>query len=315
MTTLGYPTTRVKNWKEVAIKKLGELLEKRRSLRLYLDICVKCGACADKCQFFLGTGDPKNMPVARAELLRKVYKRYFTWTGRIFGRLAGAEDLTEEVLEEWYTYFYQCSECRRCSVYCPYGIDTAEITMAAREIMTEIGVASKYWSEVVAKVYETGNNLGIPAPAWKDSCEFLEEEIKEETGVDVRLPVDEKGAEVLLVPPSADLFVNDETMIGYAKVFHAAGVSWTTSTYASEHANYGMFNTYRDMKKINKRILDAARELGVKKIIWSECGHAWRAALFTTTLNGPMDFLEVPYPIHICQFTADLIKRGALKLD
>jgi Fe-S oxidoreductase len=28
-----------------------------------------------------------------------------------------------------------------------------------------------------------------------------------------------------------------------------------------------------------------------------------------------MDFLEVPYPVHICQFTLDLIRRGALKLD
>ena len=61
---------RREDWKEAMLKKMAEVLEKYRSVRLFMDICVKCGACADKCQFFLGTGDPHNMPVARAELLR-----------------------------------------------------------------------------------------------------------------------------------------------------------------------------------------------------------------------------------------------------
>lgn len=132
---LGFPGKLVENWRERAIARMGELLDKYRSLRVYLDACVHCGACTDKCHYFLGTGDPKNMPVARQDLVRKVYRRYFTLAGKLFPKLVGAEDLTEEVLEDWYRYFNQCSECRRCSVYCPYGIDTAEITMAAREIM------------------------------------------------------------------------------------------------------------------------------------------------------------------------------------
>jgi hypothetical protein len=48
--------------------------------------------------------------------------------------------------------------------------------MAAREIMSSIGVSTKYVTEVVAKVYERGNNLGIPPAAWKDNCSFLEED-------------------------------------------------------------------------------------------------------------------------------------------
>ena len=75
------PTELVPDWKEKAIDRLGELLEKNQALRVYLDICVRCGACTDKCQFFLGTGDPQNFPVARAELLRKVYRKYFTPAG------------------------------------------------------------------------------------------------------------------------------------------------------------------------------------------------------------------------------------------
>ena len=138
-TDLGFPGELIDNWQEVAISKIGELAEKNRAFQVYLDSCVKCGACTDKCHYFLGTGDPKNMPVARQDLLRKVYRRYFTFAGKYFPWLVGAEDLTEEVLDDWYSYFHQCSQCRRCSVYCPYGIDTAEVSMAAREIMDHIG--------------------------------------------------------------------------------------------------------------------------------------------------------------------------------
>ncbi|MBI5397538.1 MAG: (Fe-S)-binding protein [Verrucomicrobia bacterium] len=313
---LGLPAEMPSDWQAVALRKLDELRHQYRSLQLYLDICVRCGACADKCQFFLGTGDPNNMPVARAELLRKVYRRYFTPSGKLGGRLAAAEDLTDKVLDEWYAYFYQCSECRRCAVFCPYGIDTAEITMAAREIMASVGVATKYVTEVVKKAHEIGNNLGIPEAAWRDSCQFLEEEMKEETGADIKIPVNQPGAEVLLVPPSADLFANTDTMIGYAKLFHAAGVSWTTSTYASEAGNFGLFLNYEHLKKVNKRLVDAAKQLKVKRLVIGECGHAWRAAqAFMDTLNGPLDFLDAPRPEHICEFAARLIRDGRVKLN
>ncbi len=309
------PIARVPDWRQKAIEKFAELLKKYKSLQVYMDICVRCGACADKCQFFLGTGDPNNMPVARAELMRSVYRRYFTPEGRLLGAAVDAYDFDEAMLQKWYTYFYQCSECRRCSVFCPYGVDTAEITFAAREILASIGVATKYVTEVVAKVYQLGNNLGIPPPAWIDNCQFLEEELKEETGKDIRLPVDQEGAEILLVPPSADNFANTNTMLGYAKLFYALGVSWTTSTYCNEGGNFGLFLNFDNLKKVNRRIVDAARQLKVKQVVWGECGHAWKAGILTDTLNGPLDFLEVSHPVHICQYTAAMIKRGALKLD
>jgi len=317
---LGLPAELPTNWREMALNKFGELLRQRRSLSLYLDICVRCGACADKCPFFLGTGDPNNMPVARAELLRKVYRRYFTAAGRLAdgwaGRLVAAEELNDAVLDQWFTYFYQCSECRRCAVFCPFGVDTAELTMAAREIMASIGVAPKYTSEVIKKVYDVGNNLGIPAAAWTDTCQFLEEELKEQTGKDIKIPVNQEGAEVLLVPPSADAFANTDTMMGYAKFFHAAGVSWTTSTYASEAGNFGLFFNYDQLQKVNRRIVDAARQLKVKRLVMGECGHAWRAAqAFMDTMNGPLDFLEKPCPEHILEFVVRFLRAGKLKLN
>ena len=318
---LGFPGELVENWEQVALDKLEDLTHKYRSLKVYLDSCVKCGACTDKCHYFLGTADPKNMPVARQDLLRKVYRRYFTLPGKLFPKLVGAVDLTKDVLDEWYSYYHQCSQCRRCSVFCPYGIDTAEISMAAREILDTVGVGQKYCNEIIAKVYKIGNNLGLPKPALVDTLEDLEEEVEEDTGVAVKYPVDVEGADVLVVTPSADFFAEPhiDGLIGYGKVFHQAGINWTLSSHASEAANFGMFiGSYDNMKRVALRIREAALDLGVKRIVVGECGHAWRVAYaFWNTLAGPFDFLDPNYPVpqHIIEVTHDLIQRGALNLD
>jgi Fe-S oxidoreductase len=318
---IGFPGELIDNWQQVAIDKMGELVDNSRGLRVFLDSCVKCGACTDKCHYYLGTSDPNNMPVARQDLFRSVYRRYFTLAGKYFPALVGARDLDQGVLDEWYSYFHQCSQCRRCSVYCPYGIDTAEISMAAREIMDTVGVGQKYCNEIIGKAQTIGNNLGLPEPALADTLEGLEEDIEDETGVTVRMPLDEKGADVLLVTPSADFFAEPHVdgLIGYAKVFHQAGLSWTLSSYASEAANFGMFiGSYDNMQKLALRVREAALELGVKRIVFGECGHAWRVAYsFLNTLAGPFDFLDPNYPIpqHVCEVTYDLIQRNALKLD
>tara|TARA_B100001964_G_scaffold225384_1_gene273151 strand:- start:1117 stop:2616 length:1500 start_codon:yes stop_codon:yes gene_type:complete len=318
---LGFPGELVENWEQKAVEKLGELLEKNKALRVYLDSCVKCGACTDKCHYFIGTGDPKNMPVARQDLLRSVYRRHFTLAGKIVPGLVGAKDMTRDLLDDWYKYFHQCSQCRRCSVYCPYGIDTAEISMAARDIMDHIGLGTKYNNEILGKVHKIGNNLGLPRAALVDTMEGLEEDVEEETGITVRFPVDEKGADVLLVTPSADFFAEPHVdgLIGYAKVFHQAGIKWTVSSYASEAANFAMFiGNYEQMHKVSQRIRQAALDLGVKRVIFGECGHAWRVAYsFLNSLAGPWDFLDPKYPKpqHILEFTYDLIQRGAINLD
>lgn len=330
---LGFPGGLVEDWHDRAIARMGELLRKYRSLKVYLDACVHCGACSDKCHYFIGTQDPKNMPVARQDLMRSVYRRYFTLPGKLFPRLVGARDLTREVLDEWYSYYHQCSECRRCSVFCPYGIDTAEITMAAREILDAVGYGQKYSNEIIGKVHTIGNNLGLPGPALEDTLAGLEEDVKEDTGIDVRFPVDVKGAEVLLITPSADFFAEPhiDSLIGYAKVFHAAGISWTLSSMSSEAANFGIFiGNYEQMRKIALRIRQAALDLGVKRIVVGECGHAWRVAYsFWNTLTGIGDGAEDKFalqlqkqldqryrqPTHICELTWDLIERQAITLD
>src|SRR5512137_1679503 len=321
------------NWKEIILDGMKERLSKYRSLRIFMDICVRCGACADKCHFYIGSGDPKNMPVLRAELLRSVYRKDFTLAGKIMGNLAGARDLTEDVIKEWFYYFFQCTECRRCSVFCPYGIDTCEITMMGRELLNLLGLNINWVIEPASNCFRTGNHLGVPPHAFKSTVDFAIDEIKEITGIQVEVPINRKGAEILFITPSADYFGSPHcyTFLGYLLLFHEIGLDYTWSTYASEGGNFGLFHSADLAKRLNAKMYGEAKRLGVKWILGGECGHMWRVIhQYMDTFNGPADFLEEPVSpvtgtpfenakstkmVHICEFTADLIQNKRLKLD
>jgi Fe-S oxidoreductase len=321
------------NWKEIILEGLRDRLKKYRSLQIFMDICVRCGACADKCHYFIGSGDPKNMPVLRAELLRSVYRNDFTAAGKILGKIAGGRELTVDVLKEWFFYFYQCTECRRCSVFCPYGIDTAEITMMVRELLNLVGLGIDWICTPAANCFRTGNHLGVQPHGFKDSVDFAVDDIKELIGVNVEAPVNKKGAEVLFVVPSADYFGDPHYFgfLGYLALFHEIGLDYTFSTYASEGGNFGLFHSSEMVKRLNAKIYAEAKRLKVKWIMGGECGHMWRVLhQYMDTMNGPADFLEEPVSpitgtrfenakstrmVHICEFTADLIKNGSLNLD
>ena len=321
------------NWQQTIRDGMQDRLEKYRSFRLFMDICVRCGACADKCHFYIGSGDPKNMPVLRAELLRSVYRNDFTKVGKILGKLAGARELTVDVLKEWFSYFYQCTECRRCSVFCPYGIDTAEITMQGRELLNLVGCGINWICEPAANCQRTGNHLGVPPHAFKDNIEFAADDLSDIIGFTVDTPINKKGAEVLVIVPSADYFGSPHyyTFLGYLSLFHEIGLDYTFSAYASEGGNFGLFHSKEMIKRLNAKIYAEAKRLGVKWILGCECGHMWRVMhQYMDTMNGPADFLEVPVSpvtgtrfdhaastkmVHICEFTADLIKNNKITLD
>lgn len=321
------------NWQQIILEGFKERLEKYRSFRLFMDICVRCGACADKCHFYIGSGDPKNMPVLRAELIRSVYRNNFTTLGKLLGRFSASRELTLPVLKEWFYYFFQCTECRRCSVFCPYGIDTAEVTMIGRELLNLVGLNINWVMEPVANCFRTGNHLGIPPHGLTDMWEFMVDDIEDITGVKVDLPVNKKGADILFVTPSGDYFADPGTYtcMGYLMLFHELGLNYTWSTYASEGGNFGLFTSHEMIKRLNAKIYAEAKRLGVKWILGGECGHMWRVIhQYMETMNGPADFLEEPVSpitgtkfenskqtkmVHITEFTADLIKHGKLKLD
>jgi len=321
------------DWKKIVIEGIKQRIERFRTFHVFMDICVRCGACADKCHFFIGTGDPKNMPVLRAELLRSVYRKYFTVGGKLFGRNGGARDLDLDVLKELWYYFYQCTECRRCSLFCPYGIDTAEITIIGRELLNLLGLNTDWISGPVANCYRTGNHLGIEPHTMKSTLEFMCNDIEEITGIKIEPSINRKGAEILFVTPSGDLFADPGiyNAMGYMMLFHEIGLDYTWSTFASEGGNFGFFTSMEMAKRLHTKIYEEAKRLKVKWIIGGECGHMWRVwHQYHNTWYGPVNFLEEPVSpitgtkfenaksnkiVHISEFTADLIRHGVLKFD
>ena len=344
LKTVGFPNVRAwsvadedwklpENWKEIFLEGLKERLSKYRSFQLFLDICVRCGACADKCHFFIGGGDPKNMPVLRAELLRSIYRKYFTTPGKVLGKIAGGRELTYDVLKELWYYAYQCTECRRCSLFCPYGIDTAEVTILVRELTNLLGLNIEWCAGPIANCWRTGNHMGLLPHTIIDTVKEFSETIYQVTGVRVEAPYNRKGAEILLVNPSGEYFDpnGNITFIGYMMLFHEIGLDYTWSTFASEGGNFGFFTSNEMAKRLHNKIYEEAKRLKVKWIIGGECGHMWRVwHQYHNTWFGPVDFLEEPVSpitgtkfenaksnkiVHIVEFTSDLIKNGKIKLD
>ena len=321
------------NWMQIIRDGMRERLDKFRSFKLFMDICVRCGACADKCHFFIGTGDPKNMPVLRGELIRSIYRGEFKLAGKILGKLAGGRKLSPEVLKDWFYYFFQCTECRRCSVFCPYGIDTAEITMIGRELINLLGMNIDWIQSPVNNCFHTGNHLGLKPHTFKENMEFLVDDIEEYAGVKVNPTFNRKGAEVLFIFPSGDVFADPGifTAMGYLMLFEHIGLDYTISTYTSEGGNFGSFTSNEMAKRLNSKMYMEAERIGCKWILGGECGHMWRVIhQYMDTYNGPADFLELPKSpitgtifenaastkmVHLSEFTADLIKHGKLKLD
>ena len=237
------------------------------------------------------------------------------------------------MLKEWWYYFFQCTECRRCSVFCPYGIDQAEITIIGRELLNLLGLNIEWIAGPVSNCYMKGNHLGLEPHTIVGNIEYMLDDIETITGKRIKPTFNRKGAEILFVTPSGDLFADPGTYtcMGYLMLFQELGLDYTWSTYASEGGNFGFFTSNEMAKRLNSKIYAEAKRLGVKWILGGECGHMWRVlSQYMDTWNGPADFLEVPKSpitgtvfenaksmkmVHVAEFTADLIKNNKLKLD
>ena len=114
-------------------------------------------------------------------------------------------------------------------------------------------------------------NPDIYLQAFKDQLKDHEKEIQEEIkDPSFKIPLQQEGADILYVPLSGL-----HTIIPAAKIFHAAKENWTLSIFEASNYGYLIGDTDRALK-IAEPILEEARRMKVKKIVVSECGHAYR---------------------------------------
>jgi Fe-S oxidoreductase len=301
--------------RDAVVKDIAGLKNGPVPMRVAMEICARCGTCAEVCPVYQGKPESRYHPVLRTDRIRRIYKKQCTAAGKLLGGLAGAEDYKDGDIDEWVDAFYECTGCRRCAFYCPMGIDQSVMTRKGRAIVDKMGLTPKRLLDVINISLETGNTDGCTPEGFIDTVQFLEEEMKDETGIDIPIPIDKAGAEIFFVPPSGDVIVNPEALMGIAKIFYALGIDWTTSSVAFDGANYGLFTGDDEaMKEDNKLYVEEAKKFGAKVMMMGECGHAHRIMKFI--MEKAKWWGDLPFQIVNCmQFTADIIEQGKLKFD
>jgi Fe-S oxidoreductase len=291
-------------------KTLVEILDKKmnRQLAYYLDICTRCSICKDACHQYVSTGDVIYLPAYRAELIRRVYKKYFTKTGKFIPALGEAREIDDKLLDELYQTTYACTGCRRCMFYCPFSIDTTWILSVAKAMLIAAGRGSQILAELSGASISKGENIDLFKDVIIDTLKSTEKELQEKVGdAKASIPVGKEGADMLYVA-----LAGTHTILPAAIIFHQAQASWTLSLF--EAANYGFFlGNVPEAKAIAQRIVDEAKRLKVKEVVITECGHAHRVMNhFYETWAGD----KHPFRVRsILEAMAEYVREGKIKLD
>jgi Fe-S oxidoreductase len=324
-----FETPKTKEEKEELVKKFLSGLEKMLSdetnrsiiqpLMLSLDYCAKCHTCSEACHIYAATdGNELYRPIFRSDILRRIVKKYFTKSGKLFGSLVGADiDLTWETVARLGELAYRCNLCRRCAQTCPLGLDNGVLAREIRKIFSqEMGIAPKPLHEKGTMLQlKTGSSTGITKPAFLDIIEFLEEDIEEKTGWNIKIPIDKKGADILLTHNAGEFMAWPENPIAFAILFEKAGINYTLSSdlIGYDNVNYGIWYDDAQAKKVAMQQFEAAKRLGVNKIVIAECGHAHKAAAVSADRMTTSDN-KIPVESFL-PMLAEIVKSGKLKLD
>lgn len=270
-----------------------------------LESCVHCGMCAEACHYYLGTKDPKYVPIRKLDLIRRFYRRELSpmrWLYRLLIR-----DITADDLRQWQELVYDsCTECARCSTICPMGINIAEMVNINRQALAAAGLIP----DDLLAVAQEQCNYGTVFGAGPDQLRTIVEELRAE-GLEV--PLDKEKADVMVLTSTVDLQLFKDAMRATVKIMDHLDVDWTFRSCAFEGANFGLLSGNEDLEKIAaESVIKQALDCGAKSVILPECGHAYPALRW----DGPNVHGErFPFEIYaISEFIGKQVMEGRLKL-
>jgi Fe-S oxidoreductase len=286
---------------------------------LSTDYCVRCNTCNEACPVYVESGRQDiYRPNYRSELLRKIYQRYFTTEGRLLGSFVGADvELNWRTIYRLAELTYRCTICRRCAATCPVGVDNGLLNRELRKIFSqELGIsADGVHKSGTMRHLQTGSSTGMTPAAFLDTIEFIEDDIEERIGRRIKIPVDKKGADVLLIHNAGEYVSWPENPAAFAILFDAAGIDWTLSSDSMgyEGVNYGTWYDDFQFARVAVAQVQAAKKLGVRRIVVGECGHATKALV---EIADRVCVGDLAIPREGClPLLEQIVTSGAIKFD
>lgn len=242
-------------------KAIMDFLKPRLGARFktWLQICAHCGQCADTCHFYLSSDrDPKMIPSAKVNWLVDIIRR--------------KGDVDDEYLKNVYsTIYHECNMCRRCTQFCPFGIDIALLISLTRALLYSQGVCPESLRNTIQNYHAEGNQMAVTQEEWVDTLEWCQEELESEI-LGLTIPIDKQGAKIMYTINAREAKFYPMDIQEVAKIFHVAEESWTLpSKKGWDDTNLAMFvGDAKTSRMIVENTFNRADELGAEKVCITE---------------------------------------------
>ncbi|SPF44056.1 conserved hypothetical protein [Syntrophobacter sp. SbD1] len=271
--------------------------------KTYIDTCVHCGLCSDACHFFLSHDrDPLFAPAAK---LKQTIWEIVKKDGKV------DEDFLRKAVEVAHS---ECNLCRRCSMYCPFGIDIAYMVMMMRRIVHKLGLTPQNMQDTAHSHSATYNQMWVKEDEWIDALHWQEDEAREEFP-GLRIPIEKEGSDIFYSVIAPEPKFRAQLLYQAAAIFHAAGANWTMpATPGWDNSDICMFTGDHEMMgRLKKVHFETALRLKAKRIVTGECGHAFRSVYDMG--NRWLGYKMPPIPVvHAVEYYHELFEQGKIKV-
>lgn len=272
-------------------------------LKVYVNTCAHCGLCSDACHHYLSRD--KNPLLSPAGKVKQTMLEILKNKGRV------NIDFIKRASEISYT---ECNLCRRCIMYCPFGIDIAYIIQVIRRICHLLGVTPQYIQDTSHSHAATLNQMWINEDEWIDTLLWQEEEAQDEIP-HLRIPLDKEGADVFYSVIAPEPKFQAQLIYQAAVIMNVAGVDWTMAAGPGwDNSDMSMYTGDLEITgRLKKVHYEAAMRLKTKKIVMGECGHAFRSVYDVG--NRWLAWHTPPIPVvHIIEFYYQLFMQNRIKI-
>ena len=292
---------------DVDQEKLGAALKNtlKSRLKTWLEICAHCGMCAESCFFYLANNnDPEQVPSFKIQ--------------DTLGKLAKRKGKVDNAFMQYCmdTAWGKCTCCNRCGMYCPFGIDMGIMFGYLRGVCHSQGFVP--WELKIGagmhRIFRA--QMDVSTEDWVETCEWMAEEYEEDyPGLEI--PIDKENADIIYTVNAREPKHYPEDLAEAAILFHLAGENWTVPSEGWEETSLAMFaGDWEACKMQVESVYDAMKRLNPKRMVVTECGHAYRA----TVVEGPywagIETGQTPVPsFHYVEWVAEALRTGKIKID